>query len=393
MPSCPVCNSPESQELHTRLRVPILMNRVYATVDEARSAKLGDVHMFGCSACGFAWNAAFDENLIVYDENYENDQGHSPAFSSHVHERARDIVASIPTDENVDFLEVGCGQGGFIALVASEAGDRLGGVEGFDPAWRGKDGEGPAGSRIHKAFFTPQTAALCQRPPKAVASRHTIEHIANPVAFLTTIRNAMRAVDSEDRPRRLFIETPCIDWIVKNEAIQDFFYEHCSLFSAYSLALALKRAGFHQPNVQHVFGRQYLWAEAVTQPIAEMPEISNPVTMAHLGRTRDGFAASWSDRIEAAANHGHVALWGAGAKGVTFALMVDPSATKIDHVVDINPAKQKHFLAGTGLPILSPMEAAERVPKTIFVMNPNYFSEIEATCKAVGINANIVAIN
>jgi hypothetical protein len=56
--------------------------------------------------------------------------------------------------------------------------------------------------------------------------------------------------------------------------------------------------------------------------------------------------------------------------------MVDRSAQLIDHVVDINPAKQGHYMAGSGLKVLSPEQSASRQPATIFVMNPNYMAEI-----------------
>jgi hypothetical protein len=51
-------------------------------------------------------------------------------------------------------------------------------------------------------------------------------------------------------------------------------------------------------------------------------------------------------------------------------------------VIDINPAKQGRFLAGTGLRVEAPGEALARLApgSRILVMNPNYLDEIRATC-------------
>ena len=106
---------------------------------------------------------------------------------------------------------------------------------------------------------------------------------------------------------------------------------------------------------------------------------------------RDAFVEHWRDRVTASAAKGGTALWGAGAKGVNFALML--SQTKaIDHVVDINLAKQGRFLGGSALPVLSPEDSVGRKIATYFVMNANYLDEIAARLKELGSAAELVAI-
>lgn len=386
---CPVCASLRSIALDARADVPIIMNRVYETAKAGLAAPRGPLELVGCQVCGFVWNRAFQAELITYDGDYENDQTHSMAFSDHLRARAEDVVAAVPQDERVDYLEIGCGQGRFIVEVARAAGDRLASAEGFDPAWRGKDGEGPAGSRIHNVYFNAQTAGRLTRPPNVVASRHTIEHVPDPVAFLTALRTAL----GPDARARVFIETPCVSWIFEQQAMQDFFYEHCSLFTAYALGIALQKANFRSPRVEHVFGGQYLWASAATYGPDEVLQTGQPVGLQNLAGARAHFAEHWREQVRAAAARGPVALWGAGAKGVTFALMTDPERRFIDHVVDINPSKQNRYIAGSGLVVLGPEEAAKRGAVTIFVMNPNYFDEIEMAAADAGMNARLVPIN
>jgi SAM-dependent methyltransferase len=391
--ACPVCRSRDTAALDARVEVPVLMNRLYATPDAARSASLGPLELVRCRGCGFVWNSAFRPELIAYDGDYENDQTHSAVFASHFRERAQAVVAAAPAGGCVDYLEIGCGQGRFLEEVLSLAGDRLGAAEGFDPAWRGADGAGPdggpGGARIHKCYFDAATAGLMQRAPNLVVSRHTIEHVPDPVGFLTAIRAAL----GPESQARVFIETPCVDWIFEHQAMQDFFYEHCSLFTAGSLALALRTAGFHAPKVSHVFGGQYLWAEASTAGEDQAATAPADAVDAALDGAHERFTSHWREAVRAAAAEGPVALWGAGAKGVTFALMVDPDSRMLDHVVDINPGKQGRFFPASALPVLSPEASAARDPATIFVMNPNYLDEIAASLAARGLAPRLVAIN
>ena len=142
-----------------------------------------------------------------------------------------------------------------------------------------------------------------------------------------------------------------------------------------------------------MFGGQYLWASAATEGVADELQAGQGTALASLSGARERFARRWRARVRESAQAGPVALWGAGAKGVTFALMADAENQLIDHVVDINPAKQNRHIAGTGLRVLAPCDAARLAPRTIFVMNPNYLEEIAGMARAAGIDAALVPID
>ncbi len=385
---CPICGAAHPTPIDHRTHTPVLMNRLYPSRDAARSATRGTLDIVACPTCGFAWNRAFEPNLVVYDGDYENDQTHSAAFLAHVMARADDVVASVPVGDQIDYLEIGCGQGGFIGEVARKAAGRLRSAEGFDPAWRGRDATGPDGSRIHKVYFTADNQNRLIHTPNAVASRHTIEHVPDPVAFLSAIRAAL----GPDSRAKIFIETPCIAWILTHEAMQDLFYEHCSVFTADALRYAMEKSGFGSVTVHHVFGGQYLWATGIAGATFIPPRLPSS-RLDQLGKAGPRFTEKWSTAVRAARYSGTVAIWGAGAKGVTFTLLTDPEAQIFDCAIDINPGKQGLHLAGSGLQVLSPRAAAERNLKTIFVMNPNYLDEIWRLTSDHSIDATLVPIN
>ena len=74
----------------------------------------------------------------------------------------------------------------------------------------------------------------------------------------------------------------------------------------------------------------------------------------------------------------HHVVWGAASKGVLFALHLQRRDYLPDLAIDINPAKQDKYLPATGLHVLSPESAFDRLcpGDVIFVMNPNYLDEI-----------------
>jgi hypothetical protein len=385
---CPLCHAADGIIFDRRERAPILLNRTYKSATEARAAATGALAFTGCRRCGFVWNAAFDDNAIFYGVAYENDQAHSAVFRAHMSDRAARVLAMAPADERVHIVEVGAGQGVFLKILADAADARLGSAVGFDPVWRGAPGGGPAPVRLYAEKFDAHAAARLPHAPNLIVSRHTVEHVQSPLAFLSAIRDALPTSPFV----HIFIETPCVQWILDNWAIQDFFYEHCSLFTAETLSSALWQVGFEPTSIVHVFGQQYLWAEARATAQRSHVDWDNPkkLDLAAWSKRKDEMLARWREFLSRARAAGPVYVWGAGAKGITFATIFDPEATLLSGLVDINPNKQGTFAAMTGCPIVAP-SAIERTA-TVIVMNPNYEGEVRAACTARGLNAEIALL-
>jgi SAM-dependent methyltransferase len=356
--ACLICGHDRSDPLVERSAIPVFQNAVYADPAAARGAMLGDLAFRRCAACGFARNTAFAPERLTYGPGYENSQSLSPAFQAHLRERAQACAALLEGRSAPVIVEVGCGQGDFLPYL-SEAFRTRGKVRlyGFDPAWRGAEGGGVGGARVSRRLFD-ESALPAGRVADLIVSRHVIEHIADPAVFLAGLRRCAGP------DTRLAIETPDVDWIVRTGAFHDFFYEHCSLFTAAALDQALSRAGFLVTRLERLFGGQYLWAEATAAPRVEATDFG-------------AYRATWNAALADAAARGPVVVWGAGAKGASFVQLLDPAAERIAAVVDINPAKQNRFLGGGGHPVLSPEAAGALRPRTVFVMNPLYAGEVE----------------
>lgn len=118
------------RELFKAQGLPVLQNRVYKTRDEARVVPVGDVVLVQDSRTDLIFNRDFDPSMLVYDENYENEQAWSPAFQRHLAE-VLTLIGRHFTGKKI--LEVGCGKG-YLPELLRAAGFAATGV---DPAFEG----------------------------------------------------------------------------------------------------------------------------------------------------------------------------------------------------------------------------------------------------------------
>lgn len=389
---CPVCNNLAGNRLiELRTAVPTLQNTTLSTLEEARAFPTGQLRMMRCAACSFVWNAKFDPTLINYDGSYNNDVSTSSYYNRHLEEMADRVIKSVPNDTPIHYVEVGCGEGDFMNLVVRKAAGRCVSAVGFDPSFTGEN-RLLSGIEVHKCFFGPQQLSLVPPEANVICSRHTIEHVPDVHSFMKALATVTMAAD-----RKLFIETPDANWILRNTAFQDFFYEHCSLFTPHSMKYLVAEYGLGC-DIKSVYDGQYMLAEAsqalqVDRKQLESLNGTDALVDEYTGRRSD-LIDYWTSFANSRRANGPVAIWGGASKGVTFALLLASSGQcELECAIDLNPEKQGRFLPATGIQVLSPEDAKRRGVQTVLIMNPNYANEITSLASRMNWHPEFSVLN
>jgi len=387
--TCPACGSAGLTLFFELSHVPVHQNLLYATVEVAMQATRGDIALGFCPACGFVTNTAFDPALLNYSADYDNTQCYSPLFSAYISDLADELIQRHNL-HNKQVVEIGCGKGDFIRMLC-ERGPNSG--LGFDPSYIGDDTVLGGRLTFIKDFYDERYS---HHAGDFFCTRHVIEHIEQPAVMLNSLRRAI----GERENVAIFFETPDVTWILRHAVFWDIFYEHCSLFTPGSLARLYAASGFDTTRAAVVFGDQYMWVEGVTA-VGRGGQVRVPVESAAdtLPLVND-FAARCAARMadsralldRLAADSKRVALWGAGAKGVTFLNSLSVPAARIPYVVDINARKQGRYIPGTGQQIIAPESLNSYRPDVILVMNPNYLDEIRATVGEMSLDADVLVL-
>ena len=373
MRACPLCANPSPRIFLERRNVPVHQNRACRSAEEALRFTRGDLLLAFCTECGFVFNTAFDPSSLSYSAAYENTQSRSPYFKQYLDELANSLLTKYELSDKV-IIEVGCGKGDFLRLLCKDGRNR--GI-GFDPTYIGPETAEQGAVRFERAFYGAQQE---QYAPDFVCCRHVIEHVQSPLEMLDAVRHAIGNQVSS----AVYFETPALPWILDTLTFWDLFYEHCSYFAASSLAWAFERTGFQVLETRLGFEQQYLSIEAKPAPAGHTAGTPRRQATSLLWTKIQSFLAKLEERmqacegkIEAFSKAGGCAVWGAAAKGSTLVNAMDPQNRRIRFLIDINPAKQGKFVAGTGHAIVSPEHLQEPNGRVagILNMNPNYLEE------------------
>lgn len=327
---------------------PILQNRTYETVDGARACPRGDIRLVENLTTGLVYNAAFRPELVVYDRKYQNEQSGSARYRNHLETVSTLVLKHLG---RTNLVEIGCGKGFFLEMLLQKAAS----ITGFDPAYEGNN------PHIRPEYFR----GFSDDRADGIILRHVLEHIQNPYEFLCTLRD-------ENGGGRIYIEVPCFDWICRQRAWFDVFYEHVNYF---------RMADFHRMFEDviaggHLFSGQYLYV------VADLAGLRAPQATAGQRVEFPGdFAARLDTVVHDRASGGVV--WGGASRGVIFSLLCERAGRPVDRVIDINPAKQGNYLPATGLAVRSPAEGLKDLPRgtDVYVMNMNYIDEIREASK------------
>ena len=384
---CPSCSAGGMEVFFELREVPTNSCILLGSREEALAYPRGDLELAFCPACGFISNMAFDERLTEYSGRYEETQSFSDTFNAFHRKLAERLIERYGL-RSKDVLEIGCGKGEFIALLA-ELGDNRG--VGFDPGYREERTPEALSGRVKfvKDFYSEKYAHY---QADLVCCKMTLEHIHPASRFVGTVRRAI----GERFDTIVFFQIPDATRIVRDCAFEDIYYEHCSYFSLGSLARLFRRNGFNVLNLETEYGGQYLTIEAKpafgppSPPLAEEDDLE--ALARYVGEFPDKCRAKvseWRRLVHEARGRGQkIVLWGSGSKGVSF-LTTLGIGDSVDYAVDINPHRHGCYMPTTGQRIVSPAFLKEYRPDAVIIMNAIYRAEITRDLDNLGLRPEI----
>ena len=380
--ACPACHADATEIFFSMLHLPVHGQAVCATRDQAVALTRGDQVLAVCHACGFVFNTDYDAGLLDYSGEHEESQAFSPAFRTFADGLASSWVERYDLAGEL-VVEVGCGKGDFLKVLAEKG---VGRAHGVDP---GIDLERlPPGGQVtgERGFYAP--SGLSQ-VATALVCRHTLEHIPDAAGFLADIAAGV----DPDHCRALLFEVPDLTRVLREGAFWDLQYEHCSSYTAQSLLALFQRHGFEALDLRLVYRGQYLIIEADPQPGRRLPQtfqavdsVGKVVAMCRdFAMTVQAKLDQWSGWFGELAVAGREAVvWGGGAKGVVFLNSMPPGS--VGRVVDINEGLHGNWLGGVGVPIVAPEQLKEDPPDVVLLMNEVYLDEVRRMLDDLGLS-------
>lgn len=378
---CPCCQSEVVKGvIYSKKNCPVMNNIVYRTEKEALNCVVGNVELVLCPECNFVFNHDFNEELIFYNEDYNNVRIFSHAYQSYLDE----LVSTFSTGINkkTKILEIGCGKGEFLRKLCSAT---VAQGFGYDIIYQGEDKYGDNVSFFNR-YFDPVES---KEKYDIVVLRHVLEHIPNPYNFLKRI--CTRKVLSSGA--KLWIEVPDFEWILNKGVFYDITYEHCNYFFKQTLTNLLSSIGFKLISLKDVFEGQYILLEAIYTPdkIVKEKSFDSPSSISSL---INGFFKNKETYHNLIKRAKEVCVWGASGKGVIFlSELTDEILENIKYVIDINPQKQGRFLPVSAKKVKSP-EILKRVngQLIVLIMNGIYEEEIKRKLEEMNVSAQVYVI-
>ena len=388
--ACPNCSSRGLSVFYSVKGTPVHSCLLMSSRRQALDYPKGDINLGFCRQCGFVTNVSFNPLDHEYSALYEETQGFSNCFNSFARSLAGRVIDKYDIHHK-KILEIGCGKGDFLAMMC-RLGDNVG--VGVDPAYVPDRNPADDLSQVEFIcdFYGPQHADI---KADVICCRHTLEHIAPTFDFMDTIRKTI----GDRKDTLVFFEVPDVMCVLDQSRFWDIYYEHCTYYTAGSIARLFRSVGFDIDELYLDYDGQYIILNAFptdsSKPAAleienDMERLLQSIESFH-SRSAPGISY-WGDMIrKATSGHERVVLWGSGSKAVAFlnTLGIDH---EIEYVVDINPYRHGKYIPGTGQRIVLPEFLEEYHPDKVIVMNPVYCKEIAEKMKELNIKAELLSV-
>ncbi len=305
-----------------------------------------------CGRCGHIYNRDFAYAAVPYIDHPNRMYNASPLWKAHTEALIAKLLPHLP--ENPVVVEIGCGEGAFLQALAEACGS--GRFIGFDPNQNPDRTDYTTIERRSELFLPAEHMHTLK--PDLVLSRHVLEHLMNPLAFVQEIAfySALHGIDSA-----LFFEVPCIDRVLAYGRIEDLYYEHNSHFTRRSFRTLLS----HLPG-QTLFVEQGYNDEVIYGLVRLEDKSTRQLVDETLHFTQQTRRAQKQVKAMVLELPAPVVVWGGTGKAAAFIHHFKLEQQNL-YVVDSDPEKWGTFVPGTAFEINDPETLKQRPAAAILI--------------------------
>lgn len=349
--SCRLCHSSELQPFLLLANSP---NNISCLLDKENLSKDKplDLKVYKCPQCGFVQLS----NLLMpnYYDDYLMTVSHSQQMRDYQHFQASTFIKKFNL-HGKKVIEVGCGDGNYVSTLTDIGVNAF----GIEPSSKFRNIALAKGLNIFEGYVDSQSP-IPEAPYDAFVTRQVLEHIDNIHEFLQGIRLSL----TKDAVG--LIEVPSLEQSIENGRFYDFFPDHVNYFSVRTLRYALERNGFLVLDIQRGMNGEYLQAYV---------KVDSLIDQSNLQESVNTLTQDIHQLLSQADKDGKkVAIWGAGAKGLSS--LAISKVFNVEYVIDSDSYKHGLFTPVTHLPIVPPQKLLENPVDIIIITAMAYLDEI-----------------
>jgi SAM-dependent methyltransferase len=334
-----------------------------------------------CTGCSLAQLAdAPPPSVLFHDYPYLS--SFSDTMLAHARDMAGTLINRCALDRQTLVVEIGSNDGYLLQHFAAAGIPVL----GIDPAETACHRAEARGIATRRAFFGSAVADDLIRNgirPRLIVANNVMAHVPDVNDVMAGVRRLLPADGT------FVIETPYIRDLIDGLEFDTIYHEHVFYYSFTALAALLARHGLaaidvarmpiHGGSIRVVAGAGSSATGAVSRLLEAEGEwgVSDLTTYSTFAARVDARRRDLRDLLFARKRRGRrLAAYGAGAKGVVLLNALDIGQDVLDFVVDRNPRKQGHRLAGSALPIRPPEDLLTHMPDDVLLLTWNFCDEI-----------------
>ncbi len=325
----------------------------FPSEEDLESEKGIDLFVYQCSGCGLM-------QLDIEPVDYYKSVIRSAGFSSEIRKYRTKFFEELVNKYNLKdkkILEVGCGSGEFLELMAQVA--KLSyGVENLESSVKNCNLKG---LNVEQGFIDDENYRLKNAPFDCFFIMNFLEHIPNPNEFLRGIYNNL----NDDAIG--LIEVPNVNKMIEDVMFSEFIRDHLMYFTQETLSILLEKNGFR------VLECNVVWHDYVLSVVVKK---SKRLLLNNFYNKKDKIDKEINNYIDSKiSNNKKVAIWGAGHQALTLIAMTNIK-DKITCIIDSATFKQGKYTQATHLKICSPELLKSGEIKVVIVMAASYSDEV-----------------